>query len=126
MTGPLLRRSKRPAFTGALLDWWRSCRRPPLFAWLTVFSFSRRRIRWPPERVRARASDPARAADGVEPRDLARGSGSRCGAHIFGVGQVLNQHRNMSSGLGSAADLDSTDGAALITPFPSIRGRHGR
>src|SRR5271166_3876444 len=64
MTGPLLRRSKRPAFTGALLDWWRSCRRPPLFAWLTVFSFSRRRIRWPPERVRARASDPARAADG--------------------------------------------------------------
>ena len=62
----------------------------------------------------------------VEPRDLARGSGSRCGAHIFGVGQVLNQHRNMSSGLGSAPDLDSIGGAALITPFPSIRGRHGR
>ncbi len=60
----------------------------------------------------------------VEPRDLARGSSSRCGAHIFGVGQVLNQHRNMSSGLGPAPDRDSTGGAALITP--SIRGRYGR
>src|SRR5271165_446781 len=62
----------------------------------------------------------------VEPRDLARGFGSSCGAHIFGVGQVLNQHRNMSSGLGSAPDLDSTGGATRITPFPSMRGRYGR
>jgi hypothetical protein len=47
----------------------------------------------------------------VEPRDLTRGSGSRYGAHIFAVG--LKQHRNMSSGLGSTPDLDSTGGAAL-------------
>src|ERR1700722_10499328 len=64
MTGPLLRRSKRPAFTGALFDWVAVMSTISSIAWLTVFSFSGRRIRWPPERGRARASDRARAADG--------------------------------------------------------------
>src|SRR5271166_2967182 len=66
MTGPLLRRSKRPAFTGALLDWVAVMSTISSIAWLTVFSggaFAGRRNEFAHAlRTRARAADGGRAS----------------------------------------------------------------